>query len=103
MFFNTLSGRFSGLTILFVMIAEVLIFVPSVANFRRDYLQNRLELSQLAALALLATPEEAVPEDLESELLATADVLTSCSGATRSASSRSRRGPCRGWSRRRST
>jgi len=75
MFFNSLSGRFLGLTIIFVMIAEVLIFVPSVANFRRDYLQNRLELSQLAALALLATPEEAVPEDLESELLATADVL----------------------------
>jgi signal transduction histidine kinase len=75
MFFNSLSGRFLGLTIIFVMIAEVLIFVPSVANFRRDYLQNRLELSQLAALALLATPEEAVPADLESELLATADVL----------------------------
>ena len=75
MFFNSLSGRFLGLTIVFVMIAEVLIFVPSVANFRRDYLQNRLELSQLAALALLATPEEAVPADLESELLETADVL----------------------------
>ena len=28
MFFNTLSGRFLGLTILFVVIAEVLIFVP---------------------------------------------------------------------------
>ena len=34
MFFNTLSGRFLGLTILFVVIAEVLIFVPSIARFR---------------------------------------------------------------------
>lgn len=75
MFFNTLSGRFLGLTILFVMIAEVLIFVPSVARFREDYLQNRLELAQLAALALLATPDEEVAPDLESELLETAGVL----------------------------
>ena len=72
MVFNTLSGRFLGLTILFVVIAEVLIFVPSMARFREDYLQNRLELAQLAALALLATPpDEEVTPDLESELLAT--------------------------------
>ena len=60
MFFNTLSGRFLGLTILFVVIAEVLIFVPSMARFRVDYLQGRLELAQVAALARLATPDEAL-------------------------------------------
>lgn len=75
MFFNTLSGRFLGLTIVFVAIAEVLIFVPSVSRFRVDYLQNRLELAQLAALALLATPGEEVAPDLEAELLETADVF----------------------------
>lgn len=75
MFFNTLSGRFLGLTIVFLMIAEILFFVPSVARFRQNYLQNRLELSQLAALALLATPEDSVAPDLERELLRTADVL----------------------------
>jgi signal transduction histidine kinase len=74
MHFNTLSGRFLGLLIVFVMIAEVLIFVPSVSRFRVDNLQNRLELGQLAALALLATPDEQVAPDLETELLATADV-----------------------------
>lgn len=73
--FNSLSGRFLGLTVLFVLVAEVLIFVPSVARFRRDYLQNRIELAQLAALARLATPDEAVSPDLESELLDTAEVL----------------------------
>ena len=36
--FNTLSGRFLVLTIIFVMLAEVLIFVPSIARFREDYL-----------------------------------------------------------------
>jgi signal transduction histidine kinase len=75
MVFNTLSKRFLGLTILFLVVAEVLIFVPSVARFRYDYLQNRLELSQLAALALLATPDEMVAPALESELLNTAGVL----------------------------
>ena len=75
MVFNTLSGRFLGLTILFVVIAEVLIFVPSIARFRLDYLQNRLDLAQLAALALLATPDEMVAPDLEAELLDTAEVL----------------------------
>jgi signal transduction histidine kinase len=74
MFFNTLSGRFLGLTIIFVVIAEVLIFVPAIARFREGYLQNRLELAQLAALALLASPDEVSPE-LEKELLSTADVL----------------------------
>ncbi len=76
MIFNTLSGRFLGLMIVFVMIAEALIFVPSIARFRESYLQNRLELAQLAALAQLATPpDEAVDEALERELLATADVF----------------------------
>ncbi len=76
MFFNTLSGRFLGLTIVFVLVAEVLIFVPSVARFRTDYLQNRLELAQLAALALLATPpDQEVSPELEADLLETADVF----------------------------
>ena len=34
--------------------------MPSMARFREDYLQNRLELAQIAALAQLATPDEAV-------------------------------------------
>ena len=75
MVFNTLSGRFLGLTIVFVMIAEVLIFVPSIARFRQDYLQDRLELAQVAALALLATPDDSVAPDLGKELLASAGVL----------------------------
>ncbi len=37
-----LSGKLLVLTILFVMIAEVLIYVPSVANFRVIWLKDRL-------------------------------------------------------------
>ncbi|MBL4918775.1 sensor histidine kinase [Szabonella alba] len=61
------------LTIVFVMLAEVLIFLPSIARFRVDYLQLRLEKAQIASLALLATDGVISPE-LESELLANAGV-----------------------------
>ncbi len=72
MFVNSLSGRFLVLTTVFVMLAEVLIFVPSVARFREDYLLLRLEKSQIAALALLA--DDMIDSDLERELLKNAGV-----------------------------
>jgi len=70
---NTLSGRFLILTTVFVMLAEVLIFVPSVARFREDYLLLRLERAQIAALSLLA--DDMISPDLEQELLKTAGVF----------------------------
>ncbi|WP_323785915.1 HAMP domain-containing sensor histidine kinase [Thalassovita sp.] len=70
---NTLSGRFLVLTIIFVMLAEVLIFVPSVARFREDYLLSRLERAQIASLALLA--DDMISPDLEEELLRNAEVF----------------------------
>ena len=70
--FKTLSGRFLVLTIVFVMLAEVLIFVPSIARFRLDYLNARVERAQLASLALLA--DDMLSPELEAELLQTADV-----------------------------
>ncbi len=72
---NSLSGRFLGLTLIFVLITEVLIFVPAMARFRISYLQTQLDLAQLGALALLATPDSPVSPDLERELLETANVL----------------------------
>jgi signal transduction histidine kinase len=65
-----LSARLLVLTILFVMLAEVLIYVPSVANFRRNWLHDRLAAAQIAALVLDAAPEERLSEDLEARLLA---------------------------------
>ncbi|MGB0496980.1 MAG: sensor histidine kinase [Rubricella sp.] len=73
--FNSLSGRLLVLTVIFVMIAEVMIFVPSVARFRADYLQERLERAQIASLALLATPNDMVEPALERELLENAGVI----------------------------
>lgn len=72
MFLNSLSGRLLILTTVFVMLAEVLIFVPSIARFREDYLLLRLERAQIASLALLAN--DMIDAELENELLENAGV-----------------------------
>lgn len=70
---NTLSGRFLILTIIFVMLAEVFIFVPSVARFRQEYLVDRLERAQIASLSVLA--DDMLSDALEAELLLNAEVF----------------------------
>ncbi|MEO0359084.1 MAG: sensor histidine kinase, partial [Pseudomonadota bacterium] len=71
--FKSLSGRFLILTIIFVMVAEILIFVPSIARFREDYINARLERAQIASLALEA--DSMINTELEAELLNTAEVF----------------------------
>src|SRR5262247_3812012 len=64
-----LSARLLLLTIMFVMIAEVLIYVPSIANFRLNWLNDRLAAAHTAALVLSAAPSGMVPEGLANEIL----------------------------------
>jgi signal transduction histidine kinase len=64
-----LSARLLLLTVLFVMLAEVLIFLPSIARFRRDELEDRLAKAHLAMLALEATADNMVSKALETTLL----------------------------------
>lgn len=71
---RSLSGRFLLLTIVVVMLAEVMIFVPSIARFREDFLLNKLERAQIASLAVLAS-SGGIEMDLEAELLNNAGVF----------------------------
>ncbi len=64
-----LSGKLLVLTILFVMITEVLVYVPSIANFRLNWLNDRLAAARTAALVLDAAPSGMVPESLTRQLL----------------------------------
>jgi signal transduction histidine kinase len=64
-----LSGKLLVLTILFVMIAEVLIYVPSIANFRVVWLQDRLATAYTAALVLEAAPNGVVSDALAKQIL----------------------------------
>jgi signal transduction histidine kinase len=64
-----LSGKLLLLTIPLVMIAEVLIYVPSIANFWMNRLNGRLAAANTAALVLDAAPSGMVPESLAREIL----------------------------------
>jgi signal transduction histidine kinase len=69
-FLRSLSARLLILTIFFVMVGEVLIFVPSVARFRMTYFENRLAAGNLATMALAASPTAQLNRDLTDALLA---------------------------------
>lgn len=69
-----LPAKLLMLTAAFVMIAEILIFLPSVASFRVSWLNERLTAAYLAALAAEAAPGGEVPSSLRAELLLTAQV-----------------------------
>lgn len=73
---RTLSGRLLTLTVVIVMVTEVFVFLPSVARFREDYLMQRLQMAQIASLALLAADDAMVEETLETELLENAEVTS---------------------------
>ena len=66
---RSLSARLLALTVAFVMFGEVLLFVPSVAHFRINYLEDKLGGATLALLALEAAPDNMVSQDLADELL----------------------------------
>lgn len=70
----SLSAKLLALTALFVMLAEILIFVPSIANYRVTWLTDRLTAARLASLAAEAAPGGVVPAALGNELLMTAQV-----------------------------
>jgi signal transduction histidine kinase len=64
-----LSGKLLLLTIPFVMIAEILIYVPAIANYRMNRLNDRLAAANTAALVLDAAPSGMVPDSLARQIL----------------------------------
>jgi signal transduction histidine kinase len=69
-----LPAKLLMLTAVFVMLAEVLIFLPSISTFRVDWLNERLTAAQLATLAAEGFPGGDVPSGLRAEMLRTAQV-----------------------------
>ncbi|HEY1259608.1 MAG TPA: HAMP domain-containing sensor histidine kinase [Stellaceae bacterium] len=70
MLLKSLSARLLVLTVFFVMVGEVLIFVPSVARFRMTYFENRIAAGRLAILAVEANPTGHLDQALVNRLLA---------------------------------
>src|SRR5476649_1480237 len=71
-----LSWRVLSLVVVAVMTAEVLLFLPSLARYRLAYMEQLIESGTLAALALDATPDNMVTEEVKRALLNNARVDT---------------------------
>jgi signal transduction histidine kinase len=69
-----LSWRVLSLVVVAVMTAEVLLFLPSLARYRLAYMEQLNESGTLAALALDATPDNMVTEEVKRALLNNARV-----------------------------
>ena len=69
-----LSARLLVLTVLFVLLGEVFIYVPSIARHRLVFLEERIEAARIAALAVEASPDGMVTEELRAALLSRAGV-----------------------------
>jgi len=64
-----LSTKLLMLTIGSVLIAEVLIFIPSIANFRLEWLEEKLNTAAAATLVLLGTDPSTVPQNVQDDVL----------------------------------
>ncbi len=72
---RSLSARLLLLTVVFLLIGEVLIFVPSMARFRQVYLEERIAAAHLAAIAPAYEAMRPSPA-IEDALLSHAGVLS---------------------------
>lgn len=70
-----LSWRLLLLTLLFAMLSEILIFVPSAARFVLAVLDQRAGEAHLASLAVMAAPDNMVSPELQRELLGQAGAV----------------------------
>jgi signal transduction histidine kinase len=67
-----LSSRLLALTVVFVMLAEILIFIPSANNMRLAWLRDRLNTAAAAAIVIDGLPKVDLPRRLQdSTLMAT--------------------------------
>lgn len=65
-----LSGKLLVLTALFIMLAEILVFVPSVANYRLTWLARHFTTGEAASLAIEKLDQNAISDEIRQQLLA---------------------------------
>lgn len=68
-----LTTRILCLTVIFVLLGEILIYLPSIARFRITYLEQRIAEAHLATLALRDRPS--LDRELEDKLLSRSGTL----------------------------
>ena len=70
-----LSGKLLLMTIGFVMLAELVIFIPSAATYRQDWLKERADQAALLAQAFTGVPNFEASEILTKQFMAHTDVI----------------------------
>lgn len=69
-FVDSLAGRLLSLTAAAVIAGEIFVFAPALAGFHESWLRERINLAQIAALALEVSPDdETVTQPLEYDLI----------------------------------
>jgi signal transduction histidine kinase len=68
-----LSGRLLWMTFVFVMLAEILIFLPSVANMRINWLTDRLNTAAAASVVVDGLKDVVLPKPVRDDTLMATD------------------------------
>ncbi len=66
---TSLSIKLLGFTVLFGLLAQMLIFFPSLADFRTNWLEDKLASARTAALVFEAAPDNTVKAEVTQRLL----------------------------------
>jgi signal transduction histidine kinase len=69
---HSLSGRLLLLTLFYVMVTQIVIFVPSIARYHRSLLDNHIESAEVAILPLTELDREKFSIGLQRQMLARA-------------------------------
>ncbi|MHA7872171.1 MAG: methyl-accepting chemotaxis protein, partial [Hyphococcus sp.] len=72
---RSLSTKLLTLTIVFVLLAEVVVLIPSISKQRIDWLEARVEAAYLVALALEGPRDALMEEEVVRQLFSTANIL----------------------------
>ena len=72
---SSLRTRLLIITVIFVLVVEVFVYMPSIATFREGFIEQRLAAAQIAALSLEEAPGYMVSPELERNLLASSGVI----------------------------
>ncbi len=72
---QSLSTKLLFCTVFFVLVAEVVVLIPSIAQYRTDWFAERIEGAYLVGLALDGSQQEMIDEDVAMKLFDTAGIL----------------------------
>jgi signal transduction histidine kinase len=71
---ESLTARLLALAGGFVVLTEALVFLPSIADFRNEWLEERFDTGELAALAATGSPGRGLGSGSDDELLVAAEI-----------------------------